>query len=847
MSASSSLPFLLNIFNETSLSQFIILIFTSNNLSGHPAFQDLLLNLTSVLEAIRSNSHGKAGASAWAVTTTTAICRDEVVCLTHDTSGLHFNAQKATAEKLESFNIRKMAATMELILLEADDVLRDRRERRQKARTKSKAAEAGLEDANQDVDDEEDNMYASELGIMEELDGHTEGLTGSNAGDVRSKSESWLTVRCVAILSILMKSTNQRCNTFASVLGLFMHSSNVPERVLDVVSHIGLAISSTAINNAVNHLENDALIKIKALARTFVAAIGYDNFDVAFNVAEPTIENAGKTLAHLTSGTLIQLEHNELWEKSAVNPNANVPPEFTKRTYKDLLNLHPEKDHLSGLDRQEWFQAWQIRQDLLAHGPEYFRRFRAAQDATQPEAVEQVPVVKTTQLPFQALNVNESTMQGNIDTIKLFLKQAGLGDSSIDALAVDISDQVIIFHGDLATIERIQSIQESRSQEKTPWNRFQYVVAVPGLFHVKMASVVKRYVADGTFKRDQNPSTKDTDFENSQLRNKSYLIYEEISYAMNQGDIGRLEESLAEWILIFKGTGKHKYAYQMEKFLLDVHFLFPPGLRRAIRMNWMCNPKGQPGAFRGVDWLVERNNLYTKHIYGGRFSNNTLSYMLKESILIELYRMLHVNIEDNFCLTNRTINHTKPDMTSTYKKVAEHMEEDKHCPHLYKAEHVAAYTVKNPAREGEHRIQTAKTGVLGGGQLASNVGVENLDTEASGTQDVAGIDELAVEADDLAIAAGIGLEREDLLGLGMQEGDEERLVQDDILHVESLAAELEERMEKELGRTYNYVRPDGKYCTSPARALPWTLSVAGGGWSWEEQKDREEQGEGRHR
>jgi hypothetical protein len=29
-------------------------------------------------------------------------------------------------------------------------------------------------------------------------------------------------------------------------------------------------------------------------------------------------------------------------------------------------------------------------------------------------------------------------------------------------------------------------------------------------------------------------------------------------------------------------------------------------------MNALCNPTGRANAFRPVDWLVERNNLYTK-------------------------------------------------------------------------------------------------------------------------------------------------------------------------------------------------------------------------------------------
>lgn len=34
--------------------------------------------------------------------------------------------------------------------------------------------------------------------------------------------------------------------------------------------------------------------------------------------------------------------------------------------------------------------------------------------------------------------------------------------------------------------------------------------------------------------------------------------------------------------------------------------------RKAIRANILCNPTGKKGKFRGIDWLVEHNNLYVK-------------------------------------------------------------------------------------------------------------------------------------------------------------------------------------------------------------------------------------------
>ncbi|KAI0065039.1 hypothetical protein BV25DRAFT_1799070, partial [Artomyces pyxidatus] len=106
-----------------------------------------------------------------------------------------------------------------------------------------------------------------------------------------------------------MKSTNQRCNALASVIGLFAHSSNTPERVIETLSHAGLCIGSNAINEAVDSLSKEAATKLRELGQTLTAAYAYDNFDVALNVATSTVESGGKMLAHLTSGTLIRLEH----------------------------------------------------------------------------------------------------------------------------------------------------------------------------------------------------------------------------------------------------------------------------------------------------------------------------------------------------------------------------------------------------------------------------------------------------------------------------------------------------------------------------------------------------------
>lgn len=49
--------------------------------------------------------------------------------------------------------------------------------------------------------------------------------------------------------------------------------------------------------------------------------------------------------------------------------------------------------------------------------------------------------------------------------------------------------------------------------------------------------------------------------------------------------------------------------------------------RRAVRYNILVNPSGKEGEFRGVDWLVELNNLFTKVcLYGADGSGITVAW-----------------------------------------------------------------------------------------------------------------------------------------------------------------------------------------------------------------------------
>ncbi|KII83139.1 hypothetical protein PLICRDRAFT_58552 [Plicaturopsis crispa FD-325 SS-3] len=411
------------------------------------------------------------------------------------------------------------------------------------------------------------------------------------------------------------------------------------------------------------------------------------------------------------------------------------------------------------------------------------------------------------------MKIKQSTTDGNIQVIEELHRQGGIGKPNV-------TEYVILVHGDLLTKERLDSVRESRAIEDTPKRRFQHIIFIPGLFHYKMAcadafwriwekpseartdpnslhehvgeirpddtgkfaskpgfrrthdiihhdlwasmldcwrvearrrnppwtslkvfaelnpdwdlitemseNIVENYVAttpDLSKMRRRPTDQRDKQFENQILRNRDELMYVELCHAMNTGDIGRVEASILPWTYMFKATGKHKYASQILRFMSDM-----AATRYSTELRRLVNPTGKAGAFRGVDWLVERNNLYTKVIHAGKSSNKTIDHITKESVLIELYRECHVTVENGFHLDHRTIRHAQPDMTKTMRKLGERLH--KTTPHQF-----------SPARRADHCVEDhiAKSMASILGSKGAAAAVDDPDNEP-----------MIAEADDLA-------------------------------------------------------------------------------------------------
>ena len=78
---------------------------------------------------------------------------------------------------------------------------------------------------------------------------------------------------------------------------------------------------------------------------------------------------------------------------------------------------------------------------------------------------------------------------------------------------------------------------------------------------------------------DQEVEDRDQQMEDNLAFNLYAGMYEQIAYAMNHGDIGRVEMCLLQWVPLFEAVGKTKYAHQTLKLVYELNHVFPARTR----------------------------------------------------------------------------------------------------------------------------------------------------------------------------------------------------------------------------------------------------------------------------
>ena len=253
----------------------------------------------------------------------------------------------------------------------------------------------------------------------------------------------------VLVICILGNSSNESFNAFQSIVGFFCDSQCVPEVVCEMMAHMGVSVSLGTTRNMIKSLRKHANARLKKLPPSNMI---YDNFDMDFRVAQPTAGHQGTHIS-VTAATFAPYVNvtaedlcftKELHETSCFNKDLEPDdPKIYKPCAEDILpELEPvldsddedecDDDNIDmpsrtppsdRLDPLRMAFAWHFRQILVEHEPG-FKKYKSRLGS--PQAIHNLPVQQTVQVPANAINADEGQNDGNWEVLKNLLNQVSI-------------------------------------------------------------------------------------------------------------------------------------------------------------------------------------------------------------------------------------------------------------------------------------------------------------------------------------------------------------------------------------------------------------------------------------
>ncbi|KAH9829307.1 uncharacterized protein C8Q71DRAFT_718418 [Rhodofomes roseus] len=211
-------------------------------------------------------------------------------------------------------------------------------------------------------------------------------------------------------------------------------------------------------------------------ASTRVLAFVYDNINMFFRLAEPTLGDKS-TLQNGTCATAFELfdaHPEELLTSDYIASLARAP----NLTRNDILMTRTENLAFADLLQRT------VLSIIINYGGPGFSRFRKQVEDMAPGAYDQrIPLHRTEIFPLPTMKIDESTIIGNAEVTETIFSEVGLEMGSDD-----FQESVKLIAGDQLSIARLRALTRNRAGHDTFSNSYLWVVVIPGIFHYKMAA-----------------------------------------------------------------------------------------------------------------------------------------------------------------------------------------------------------------------------------------------------------------------------------------------------------------------------------------------------------------------
>ncbi|KFH63726.1 hypothetical protein MVEG_10419 [Podila verticillata NRRL 6337] len=535
---------------------------------------------------------------------------------------------------------------------------------------------------------------------------------------------------CIAAMLMFVRS--QHCNAFQTVMGIFLHCTGCPRRVLEALSSLGLSVSYEQVRKALGSLTKDALDQVQKAVLNNDWYVVYDNINIAIKHHHQRVDKRD-AFENGTAATVILI------------PDAknNEPVTVFRRIAE---GSRPEADIFFPTATDVNLSRAACRAHLSAA---IVRSFPHAPTACMipMQAIDEMDVIKTVTFPLPTMKIDESTISGNLSVLESITRIGlRLPDTWFD------SSRNIIVGGDQMTVARLLSLKIHRAIESDLYGGLNWVHPTPQFFHLQMtlcatiykthlgtdgnvpgslASFIDRLGSKGFSKEKpefkatnellrivfdamsivlwESLHDKDTLVESDMSRVvdlvvdaiaslsqnecslngrpcttadinalcflRDMVVYIEFSDAIKAGDRGRIRCVLATIAMMMHGGNNSNYALELLRLLYGMRHAWTPEWETRVLSSMLVNPKGVPRGWMPTDMYQENNNYLIKTIFAAKGSNMSWEYLrdlISPNIRTfqDIARLFERGVDSKY---NSTV-HKKPSTKSDVEMVKESLQ-----------------------------------------------------------------------------------------------------------------------------------------------------------------------------
>ncbi|KAI8597102.1 hypothetical protein EDD21DRAFT_357565 [Dissophora ornata] len=246
---------------------------------------------------------------------------------------------------------------------------------------------------------------------------------------------------------------------FLLMMGLYLFSAGCARKVIDVIHRAGLNVSYPTVNRLLQSLTDDALKKVRLVAKQESWFLVYDNINFSKRKHDQRIGNSDE----FESGTTATL---------IVGRILGIAPQIRdmySRLYSDDFYIdHATFTHFKKVCLFHFVQ--ELSENLDGY----------ARCSTPTLELHRLPTKLSRTYPLPAMKIDQSTVAGNKSAVDIIVDKVLQLDKSWFNL------QAVIASGDLMTVERLRQLKFQLQDERESRRRLDWVLPISQPFHIQM-------------------------------------------------------------------------------------------------------------------------------------------------------------------------------------------------------------------------------------------------------------------------------------------------------------------------------------------------------------------------